>query len=288
MACWCVVLLELPGRHPLLRGTLRLQETAQPGLTVDARQLEFASPLDLAAVAALTHTHAASGTEIALLLPERPGVASYLQRMDLLKHLPDGSRIVGSLSEGERNDHSASLLEVTRLTGAAVRDVNQRIGFVATNHLGRRFGRQAFTGLGELIDNAVSHGTSKLGGFITAQAYSGRTTGRRRLEVSVCDTGVGVLNHLRRNQQHSDVTDSIHALERALSPRASGTDEDRGYGLPDVLGGVRETAITSLILRSGDGAVTASHYREHAFTSYRRIPEQVAGTWAWLRVSFPG
>ncbi|MDX3847873.1 hypothetical protein [Streptomyces europaeiscabiei] len=282
------MLLELPGRHPLLRGTLRLQETARPGLIVDARRLEFASPLDLAAVAALAHTHAAGGAEIALLLPERRGVASYLQRMDLLKHLPEGARVAGPLPEEERNDHSASLLEVTRLTGAAVRDVNQRIGLVATSHLGKRFGRQAFTGLGELIDNAVSHGASELGAFITAQAYSGRTTGRRRLEVSICDTGIGVLDHLRRNQQHSDVTDSIHALERALSPRISGTDEDRGYGLPDVLDGVRKTAITSLILRSGDGAVTASHYRQHAFTSYRRIPERVAGTWAWLRVSFPG
>ncbi|MEU3298067.1 hypothetical protein ABZ722_37905 [Streptomyces longwoodensis] len=282
------MLLELPGRHPLLRGALRLHEPSQPGLVVDARRLEFASPLDLAAVTALAHTHATGGNEIALLLPERRGVASYLRRMDLLKHLPQGSRIVGSLPEEERNDHSARLMEVTRLTAAAVRDVNQRIGLVATNHLGKRFGRQAFTGLGELIDNAVSHGTSELGAFITAQAYSGRTTGRRRLEVSICDTGVGVLDHLRRNPEHSGVTDSIHALERALRPRVSGTDEDRGYGLPDVLAGVSKTAITSLILRSGDGTVTASHYREHTLTTYKRASERVTGTWAWLRVSFPG
>ncbi|MCC9711629.1 hypothetical protein E4N62_44335 [Streptomyces sp. MNU76] len=257
-------------------------------MVIDARRLEFASPLDLAAVAALAHTRAAGGAEIALLLPERRGVASYLQRMDLLKQLPEGSRITGALPEEERNDHSTSLVEVTRLTGVTVRDVNQRIGLVATDRLGKRFGRQAFTGLGELIDNAISHGTSEMGAFITVQAYSGRTTGRRRLEVSICDTGVGVLDHLRRNPQHSDVTESIHALQRALSPRVSGTDEDRGYGLPDVLDGVRETAITTLILRSGDGAVTASHYREHTFTTYRRTRERVEGTWAWLRVSFPG
>ncbi|MFD4605352.1 hypothetical protein ACFWPQ_45980 [Streptomyces sp. NPDC058464] len=281
------MLLLLTGRHPLLRDNLRLQDHSRPELVIDCRRLEFASPLDLAAVAALTHTHAADGADIVILLPEQRSVASYLQRMDLLKHLPEGVRVEGALPPEVRNDHSASLLEVTPLSGAAVGEVNQRIGFVATTHLGRRFGRQAFTGLGELIDNAVSHGASSLGAFITAQAYSGKTTGRRRLEVSVCDTGIGVLNHLRRNPQHSDVADSVHALERALSPCISGTGEDRGNGLPDVLRGAKETAITSLILRSGNGVVAASHYREHTFTAYRRIPDWVTGTWAWLRVSFP-
>ncbi|GAA2358098.1 hypothetical protein SVIO_001530 [Streptomyces violaceusniger] len=50
---------------------------------------------------------------------------------------------------------------------------------------------------------------------------------------------------------------------------------------------VKETAITSLILRSGNGAVTTSHYREHMLTSYQHTSDRVAGTWAWLRVSFP-
>ncbi|WP_155060003.1 hypothetical protein [Streptomyces blattellae] len=281
------MLLELAGRHPLLRGNLRLQDRSRPELMIDARHLEFASPLDLAAVAALTHTHAVSGAEVTLLLPESRSVTSYLQRMDLLKHLPEEARVVGTLPHEVRNDHSANLLEVTRLKESAVGEVNQRIGFVATTHLGKRFGRQAFTGLGELIDNAVSHGASSLGAFITAQAYSGKTTGRRRLEVSVCDTGMGVLDHLRRNPQHSDVADSVQALERALSPRVSGTGEDRGNGLPDVLSGAKETAITSLILRSGNGAVTASHYREHIFTAYQHTTDRVTGTWAWLRVSFP-
>ncbi|WP_436776497.1 hypothetical protein [Yinghuangia sp. YIM S09857] len=282
------MLLALTGRHPLLRGNLHLQDRSHPELVIDARLLEFASPLDLAAVAALTHTHAAGGEDVVILLPERRGVASYLQRMDLLKHLPERAHAEGALPLEVRNDHSANLLEVTRLSAAAVGEVNQRIGFVATTHLGRRFGRQAFTGLGELIDNAVSHGASALGAFIAAQAYSGKTTGRRRLEVSVCDTGVGVLDHLRSNPQHSDLADTVQALERALSPRVSGTGEDRGNGLPDVLRGSKETAITSLILRSGNGAVMASQYREHAFTAYQRTPDWVTGTWAWLRVSFPG
>ncbi|MGW2272225.1 hypothetical protein [Streptomyces yangpuensis] len=87
MAYRRVELLEPPGRHPLLRGTPCLREPSRPGLVINARRLEFASPLALAAVAALTHTRAAGSVEIALLLPERRGVASYLQRMDLLKQL---------------------------------------------------------------------------------------------------------------------------------------------------------------------------------------------------------
>lgn len=287
LACWYAVLLELAGRHPLLRGALRLRDRSRPELVIDARRLEFASPLDLAAVVALAHSRAASGAQVVMLMPENPSVTSYLQRMDLFKQLPERTRTDRPAPPEERNDHSTRLLEVTRLTETASDEVNQKIGVVAIAHLGRRFGRQAFTGLGELIDNAVSHGASDLGAFIAAQAYSGKTTGRRRLEVSVCDTGVGVLEHLRRNPEHADVADSVQALKRALSPRVSGTGEDRGNGLPDVLNKDRDTAVTSLILRSGRGVVLASHYREHTLTTYRHTSVPVTGTWAWLRVSFP-
>ncbi|MFD3840250.1 hypothetical protein ACFWWC_28955 [Streptomyces sp. NPDC058642] len=277
--------LELAGRHPLLRHDLALHPEAPGRLVLNARRLLFASPLDLAASAAAAHIHAHAGRDITLLLPDAPDVASYLQRMDLPKALPSGSYIDGDHPAGTRYDRSDILLEVTSLTPGTADAIGERLARVAISHLGSRDGRRVFRGLGELIDNAISHGASTCGAFIAAQAYTGKTTGHRRLEIAVCDTGVGVLAHLRRNRAHSHITTSAHALRHALEPGVSGTDEHRGNGLPDLLAGTRNAA-TRLVLRSGDGFLRASRVHRTEVALPARTTTPVQGTWSWLRVSY--
>ncbi|MFE6096014.1 ATP-binding protein [Streptomyces nigra] len=280
------MLLELAGRHPLLRDSLATQSTDNGRLVVDARRLLFASPLDLTATAATAHTHAAVGTRATLLLPDSADVASYMQRMDLLRAMPPTTQVEGQVPDETRSDRSSTLLEVERLRPDTADAVSERLGRVATHHLGPRDGRRVFKGIGELIDNAISHGTSTCGAFIAAQAYSGKTTGYRRLEIAVCDTGIGVLTHLRGNPAHCGITTSAEALDRALQPGVSGTSDTRGNGLPDLLAGTSDAAATRLVLRSGDGLLRAGRLRRAAVTRSISTAVPVRGTWSWLRVSY--
>ncbi|MFF4690494.1 hypothetical protein [Streptomyces sp. NPDC001307] len=280
------MLLELAGRHPLLRDSLAIHSTDDRRIVLDARRLLFASPLDLTATAATAHAHAAVDAEATLLLPDSKDVTAYVQRMDLLKALPPGTQVEGVVPEEFRSDRSATLLEVAALRPDTADAISERLGRVATQHLGPRDGRRVFKGIGELIDNAISHGASTCGAFIAAQAYSGKTTGYRRLEIAVCDTGIGVLNHLRLNPEHAHITTSAEALEHAVRPGVSGTRDTRGNGLPDLLAGTSDTAATRLVLRSGDGLLRAGRLRRAAVTRSTSTRAPVQGTWSWLRVSY--
>ncbi|WP_314414875.1 ATP-binding protein [Streptomyces sp. DSM 40484] len=206
--------------------------------------------------------------------------------MDLAAVLPGGSQIEGELPNQIRNDHALNLLEVTPLRPDTVGRISERLGRLAIHHLGPRNGRRVCQGVGELIDNAVDHGASPCGAFIAAQAYSGKTTGCRRLEIAVCDTGIGVLNHLRGNPEHRHLADSAAALERALQRGASGTRDKRGNGLPDLLASSSDTAATRLVLRSGDGLLRAGRLKGTSVTRSVTAPLSVPGTWSWLRVSY--
>jgi hypothetical protein len=242
--------------------------------------------LDLAGITALAHTRAASDTDVQLYLPVAPAVTSYVQRMDLIDRLPPGVRIAGALPLDDRTDRS-SLLEISILTPKTADALGDRIGRLAVAGLGSKVGIQVARGVGELIDNAVSHGKGQPGAFIAAQAYTGKTTGYRRLEVAVCDSGVGVLDHLRGNPDYADTADSAQALRRALKPGVSGTGEPRGNGLPDSLAHAGLNGPARLVLRSGDGLLRVGRLRTDAsLVQAQTSPTWVQGTWTWLRASF--
>ncbi|MFC1421295.1 hypothetical protein [Streptacidiphilus cavernicola] len=279
--------LELTGHHPMHRGDLHISADSEPGLVIDARGLGFASPLDLTAAIAIAHDRARTGTPTALILPEDANVTSYLQRMDLLRHLPPGTHVTGPLPAEERLDHSRRLMEITPLTPRSASAVAQRIGLVATTTLGPRFGALTFKAVGELIDNAVSHGLSGPGAFICAQTYTGRTTEAPGLEIALCDTGIGVLEHLRRNPQYAHMTDHAQALRCALEPGVTGTGEMRGNGLPDLLAETGRAGTTRLLLRSGTGIVVAERDPGTPPMDDTCTTTRVSGTWAQLRVMFP-
>jgi hypothetical protein len=256
-------------------------------LVIDARRLQFASPLDLTASVALAHSHATSGDKVTLALPRNAAVTSYLQRMDFIDRLPAGSQAEGQLPIEIRKDHSHSLLEVTPLSRETATPVGAHLGMVMTASLGPRLAQQMFRGLGELIDNAVSHGGSELGAFVAAQTYTGKTTGTRRLEMAICDTGMGVLAHLRQNPDHKHITHSNLALEWALRRGVSGAEGRRGNGLPDLLDLTGRAGPARLILRSDDGLLRAGRSGGRTMTRRLATSSRVNGTWTWLRISFP-
>src|SRR5439155_16664799 len=110
-----------------------------------------------------------------------------------------------------------------------------RLGRMITEHFAGVVAGPVFRGVGELIDNAVSHGDSQIGAFVAAQSYTGAISGRPGFEFAVCDTGMGVLDHLRGNPKYALVPDAPTALAYAIRPGVTGTSEPRGYGVADLL-----------------------------------------------------
>jgi hypothetical protein len=143
-----------------------------------------------------------------------------------------------------------------------------------------------FWGIGELLDNACTHAASPIGAYVAAQTYTGTTSGRRGLELAVVDAGQGVLAHLRQNPQHRTVPDAATALRHAVQPGVTGTSDRRGYGFSDTLSAAGDAGIGRLVLRSGDGLgrITVGRRRER---QYLTCPQEVQGTWAWLRIRVP-
>lgn len=279
--------VELAGRQPLLRRDIRVSAAEEGRLVLDARRLVFASPLDLAAVVALAHAAVAEGASVAFILPLDAGVASYLQRMDVIRRLPAGTEIQGSPPPERRTDCSGVLMEVSPLSPSTAQDLVTSLGRLAAAQFEGRVAGLVFRGSGELIDNAVSHGQSQCGAFVSAQAYTGVTSRRPGFEFAVCDTGIGVLAHLRGNPSYRDIPDAQSALARAIQPGVTGTSELRGYGLADLLEITHGGGVGRLVLRSGNGIASVALRRQGRREVFAVASPPITGTWAWLRVRFP-
>ncbi len=281
------VRVELAGRQPLSRRDVRVCAADEEWLVLDARRLLFASPLDLAAIVAMAHSAAAERMKVAFVIPADVNVAAYLQRMDLVRRLPAGTEIEGSLPGEQRTDRSQVLLEVSAMSPVTVDGLVNRLGRMVTEHFAGAVAGLVFRGAGELIDNAVSHGHSRIGAFLAAQSYTGATSGRPGFEFAVCDTGIGVLDHLRGNPKYSLVPDAPTALACAIQPGVTGTSEPRGYGLADLLQITRSGGVGRLVLRSDNGIASIALRRQSRRDAYATATPPIMGTWAWLRVRFP-
>ena len=278
--------VELTGRQPLLRRDIGTCAADEGWLVLDARRLLFASPLDLSAMVALAHT-AAQNTHVALVVPDDLDAASYLQRMDVIRRLPPGTEIEGRLPEEERTDCSRTLLEVSPLLPTTVEELVSQVGRLTSEQFVAGVAALAFRAAGELIDNAASHGHSQIGAFLCAQTYTGATSRRPGFEFAVCDTGIGVLAHLRGNPDYLHIPDSPTALACALKQGVSGTGEKRGNGLTDLLQFTQDGGVGRLVIRSEDGIASVAQRRHNRRDAYAATTARITGTWAWLRVRFP-
>ncbi|MFD6694771.1 hypothetical protein [Micromonospora aurantiaca (nom. illeg.)] len=279
--------IEIVGRRPLLRRVTPVHRDHGGELVLDTHGLLFASPLDLAAMAALANTAEAQGASTTIITPDNPSTSSYLERMDVLARLPKGSRVQGSVPRQRRAPRADALLEVLPVSAASEQELVDRIGLIAFTHLDPAIRGLAFQSIGELIDNAVSHGTSELGAFAAAQVYTGATTGRRGMEFAICDTGIGILEHLRSNPENRDIQDEREALERALRPGVTGTQDKRGNGLADLFNVTEAGGYARLVLRSGNGLASIVARQHDQRRHYVTAADRITGTWAWLRVRYP-
>ena len=279
--------MHLNGRHPLLSRHLHQSPCADGEMVIDARRLVFAGPLDLAGMVALAHSARSAGKGVTLITADDQDITAYLQRMDVIRRMPPDTAIDGTLPAGRRAYLPHALLEVSPLAPDTADDAGTRLGRMAAHHFADTVAAKIFAAVGELIDNAVDHGASPEGAFVAAQVYTGTTSGRRGFEVAICDTGVGVLAHLRRNPAHSSLPDAARALERALHPGVTGTTDLRGNGLNDLLLHLEFGGLARFHLRSGDGLATVTVRGPRRISRLHRTMTPVTGTWAWLRIRIP-
>jgi hypothetical protein len=282
--------IELAGRSPLLRRETPVHHADHRGaLVLDARNLTFASPLELTAMTALAHHGATRGATTSVLPPVDPSVTSYLERMDVFASLPGGCEAWGDVPEQVRMDRSDALIEVLPVAAGFEHVLVDRVGRLAFTHLEAGIRHLAFQGIGELIDNAISHGASEIGAFAAAQTYTGATTGRRGLEFAICDTGIGILDHLRGKPRYRYryLRSASSALRQALRPGVTGTRDKRGNGLADLFKITEGGGYVRLVLRSGDGLASVVARQHDQRRHYITTADPIPGTWAWLRVRYP-
>jgi len=273
--------LTLAGRAPLVLGREMLPET-RGDIVIDLSGLEFVSPLDIAGLASYV---AASPIQrqIRLTPPTSPMVANYLLRMELPAAF-DGRVLVDPPFEPEwERDETPALIELTRLrTAADLEPLITRVWARVGAQLPAATCVNVFKIVGELVDNAVTHGQSEAGTYLAAQYYSGKTSGMPEgFWIGVADAGIGIRAHLSKNPRHRGLDDA-RAIQAAARPRVTGTkDAHRGWGLVSVRQAAGEEAPGWVSIVSGrgegrffvgpDGTRTA-----HYWTRMRPI----RGTWA--------
>lgn len=276
--------LNLAGVMPLAGGAF-LRGQGPDQLVLDAAALTFACPLDLVGMVAWAHWAASSSIPVTLNMPHDQATASYLQRMDVLRHLPSRSRIVGRVPPDARSDRSGSLLEVNALNPGNVDDLAERLGPLVMGFYGddTEAGSAVLRACGELMGNATEHGPSQQGAFMAAQVHTGSTTDGPRFEFAVCDTGIGVRDHLRQNPDYAHYTQDKYAIARATKRGVSGIPGGgRGNGLFDVIEDARRVGEVFLQIRSGKGEVRIHGTVDEQRQRLHDRPDQTAGTWAWL------
>jgi hypothetical protein len=272
--------IRLAGSNPLHTSLIGQEFAEQPEVVFDAGGLDFASPLDLAGVAAWAARLRHGASYVEFVLPDDDGVRRYLVRMNLIEHLSQaGVTVSGSVPTVRRADRADVLLEVRRISGSA--DVERFV--IDAFELAQKdtSGKSAAAGakmLGELLDNAITHAGSPIGVYAAAQVH--QRSGD--LELAVADAGIGIRSHLARNPSFRNLT-AAEALRAALRPGVTGTSESRGNGLPDLLSTASGFG-GQLLLRSdtGHALVTAASAKSKLTKA-----GYVAGTWAWVHVRLP-
>lgn len=272
--------LTLAGHAPLVFGRHDVGALAADTV-IDLSDLAFASPLDLVGLASLI-TAAPVETTIRLIPPSSEPVANYLLRMDMPAVLNGRVVVEPPFAPEWARDETPALIELTRLRHAAdVEAISARVWDRLTRHLPGETCINLFKIIGELVDNAASHGESPSGTFLAAQYYSGRTSGMPEgFWIAVADAGIGVRAHLAQNPRHRHL-DDVRAIQAAVQPRVSGTaDAQRGWGLVSVRREAGREAAGRVVIRSGKGEGWFFVGPDGTRTARYRVHERpVTGTW---------
>ena len=166
--------------------------------------------------------HQREGSPIEVLTPTDPAVAGHLGAMEVFQGLEL------SLDRAPEPTHGTTVLPLRTVDDSSgIEDLADE-GVRAVEARGKAVARLAspfHMAVGELGDNAVTHGRSDLGVRVAASiGESGRV-----VEFAIGDLGVGIPNHIR--QTHPEWGDDTAAIAKALETGVSGVrDPQRGNG----------------------------------------------------------
>ena len=252
---------------------------------LDLSELVWATPFDVAAMAVLWLTAEAQGHAPRVVLPANPQVKSYLVDMGLDRVIP------GAWGGGGGSAVNTPWVKLTRLRAGEEWD-DLQADLLATGHpaLGsHEITRRVLEILGELVDNATTHGESEVGTLVCAQRYTGETSGLPAgVWLGIADAGVGIPRHLRRNPKYQGVASDLRLIALARQKWVTGTADHRGWGLVDVFEEAAAAGPSQVIIRSGRGE---GRFRPRPGGSpharYREFRRAIPGTWIHVQVEAP-
>lgn len=249
-------------------------------LDLDLAHLEFASPLDVAGLALLASCVDASPTVVP---PEDESVTAYLAAMGL------PAAIRWEIDVSPATDIGFSI-PVRRLThpdewddtlGEMLEPMHKNLGAELANSVQQI--------LGELGDNAGSHGASSAGYFLAGQHYTGKTSQMvSGIWLAVVDAGVGIREHLSGRPEYEDIDTDHAAIRLAVQPGVTGTYPPRGYGLVDVRRYAGRQAPGRVLIRSGTGygVLYPAPKGTGRTARYGELPH-IPGTWVMVLAGDP-
>lgn len=275
-----VSLWKVAGRAPVLSATDVPSAADCSGL--DLSSLSWATPFDVAALAVLWLQLVSQGVSPEVVLPEDPTVRAYLVDMGVDRFIP------GGWGAGGGSVVEPPWLPLTRITTPAEwDDLQNDLWPIARALLGDyELTQRTLYILGELVDNAATHGRSEVGTLVCAQRYTGATSQLPPgVWLGVADGGVGIPDHLRRNPKYAEITDDQKLIGLARQKWVTGTADRRGWGLVEVFENATDAGPSEVLIRSGHGQGQFGLRPEgHPSARYDVIPA-VRGTWIHIRVA---
>lgn len=270
-------MVELRGREPLLGGATLF------GATLDLSDLTWLTPFDTVSLAAYAMRFSVRERSLDVIGPSDDRVRAYVDNTLLGEVL--------ELPSGKRSPDEDPLVPLTHLRRPDEWDdrleelwpaVRRRVGNYEVS-------RALFDVLGELIDNAVTHGRSDVGTFVCVQHYTGRTSQLPPgIWAGVADAGVGIPRHLRGNSEYAAIEDDQELIRLARRPWVTGTRDRRGWGLVEVFEAAAVTGGGELLIRSGraEGRFLVRPGRP-PWARYRALPRAAVGTSVHVRMDEP-
>jgi hypothetical protein len=249
---------------------------------MDLSGLTWATPFDIAALAAVWTRTALAGNPPEVVLPDDPTVRAYLVDVGLSDVIP------GDWGSGGGCAVDLPWLPLTRVaTADAWDDLQRQLWPAAMAALGDSvLARRTLEILGELVDNAATHGASDVGTFVCAQRYTGSTSGLPRgVWLGVADAGIGVPNHLRLNPKYAGIARDSDLIVLARKEWITGTADQRGWGLVEVFEAAVASGPSRVLIRSfaGEGEFRLRP-DQRLYVRKRDVEPRVPGTWIHLRI----
>lgn len=263
--------MKLSGPAPLLGG---IRPISWAPTLIDLSEVSWLTPFDVVAVASLQARLRIEGRPAKLKLPRTPAVREYLAA-------------VGLSGDGDAPAAPRGLaLALTQLPTADAWD--DLLGEIVPEFVGAlpdALGPRGLDVLGELIDNAGTHGACESGTFVCAQHYEGGCGLPAGLWLGVADAGRGIPGHLRLNPRYSALDRDEELIRLARQPWVTGTRDRRGWGLVEVFESAAGRTGGDILIRSGAGE---GSFRVRPgggpFARYGPLAPRLPGTWIHARL----